>query len=139
MLVTMLDALSSSMRAALDQIRADGATTAVKGTVQALMSRGLIAKSADKPSAWALSPVGETAYFEHEVMRKQQASDFQIGQAVQRLVWLPGGYPWRFKWRAGRVLRLTKAFVFVIYPDDSVQRHVPRSLRHQPAEGTPGQ
>lgn len=138
--MTMLDVLTPPMRSALDQIRASGVPSASKNTVQALMSRGLIAKSAAKPSEWALSPVGETAYFEHGVMRKQQVSDFQIGQAVQRLVWLPGDYPWRFAWRAGKVLRLTKAFVFVIYPDGTVQRHKPNSLRHQPAtEGASGQ
>lgn len=138
--MTMLDALTPPMRSALDQIRAYGVPSAPKNTVQALFVRGLIAKSADKPSEWALSPVGETAYFEHGTMRKQQVSDFQVGQAVQRLVWLPGDYPWRFAWRTGKVLRITKAFVFVIYPDDTVQRHKPTSLRQPPAaEGTSGQ
>lgn len=44
----------------------------------------------------------------------------------------PATIPWRFEWRTGKVMRITKAFVFVIYPDDTVQRHKPTTLRHPP-------
>lgn len=133
--MTMLEGLSKPMRDALDAIRAGGNTTfkANAGTIKALIDRGLIEVApVDQPQRWQLSPVGEMAYFSDEVMATYTTDNFEVGQDVEFLHWHTNGSPWRFEWEAGQVERITKAFLFVKYPDGEIKRHLPKRLRRKP-------
>jgi len=133
--MTMLEGLTKPMRDALNAIRAGGESTmkANTNTIKALIDRGLIEVAAiEQPQRWLLSPVGEMVYFNDEVLSTYQTTSFAPGQDVQYLHWHTNGYPWRFEWEAGQVERITKAFVFVKYPNGEVKQHVPKRLRHKP-------
>jgi hypothetical protein len=152
--MTMLEQLSKAMREALNAIRDGKAPSAAhSNTIDALLSRALIAPTFDHQfeigAPYVLSPVGETVYFEHEVMDKQQASDFQPGQAVQYLRWGYGMPEWSYEWQDATVERVTKAFVFLKFDnpahnwrtDAETPRCKPNCIRRKPvwspSVGTP--
>lgn len=133
--MTMLEGLSQPQRDALNAIRADGETTfkANASTIKALIDRGLIEVApVDQPQRWILSPVGEMMYFADEVMSQYTTANFEVGQDVEYLHWHTNQFPMRFEWEAGYVQRITKAFVFVKYPNGEVKQHMPKRLRRKP-------
>lgn len=133
--MTMLEGLSQPQRDALNAIRAGGETTFKPNasTIKALIDRGLIEVApVDQPQRWLLSPVGEMMYFADEVMSQYTVANFEVGQDVEYLHWHFNSLPIRFEWEAGHVQRITKAFVFVKYPNGEIKQHMPKRLRRKP-------